>query len=70
VRPTASLDVSEKRTISFTCWELNKDTNDCVIEAATYQCLAGLCYWNWLRVKHVRGLEFCRWHRACKSELS
>jgi len=31
VRPIASLDVSEKRTISFTCWELNNDTNGCSI---------------------------------------
>jgi len=47
VRLIASVDVSEK-TISFICWELNNDTNDCVIEAASYPCLAGLCFWNWL----------------------
>jgi len=48
VRPIAILGVSEKRTIAFTCWELNNDTNGCVVEAASYPCLAGLCFWNWL----------------------
>jgi hypothetical protein len=48
VRPIATLDVSEKITISFTCWELNNGTNGCVTEVASYPCLAGLCFWNWL----------------------
>lgn len=29
--------------------------NRCVIEAALYPCLAGLCFWNWLRDKTGKG---------------
>jgi hypothetical protein len=57
VRPISSLDISENRTISFTCWELNNDTNGCVIDAASYPCLASLCFWNWLLVTQVQDFE-------------
>jgi hypothetical protein len=55
VRPIATLHVLEKRTASFICWELNSDTKGCVIAAESYPCLAGLCFWNWLRVQTGAG---------------